>query len=364
MADDKKTVQFNTPPEGLVGRQLTAQQLETKRRMAARKQQRQPLGGAPEVSIPPLNAEPIDGGGPMSKQAEILRNPASPLSPAYNPQLAQMMQQQEQPQAPRQGPFTPLPPEARQDPRFVHGMGSMIAANQPQLQRDGYRPHISEESKASMQALAEFHMAAQQRQNEERMAAADPGKGERKKAVDQISAAGLDKGALEGEDLYKELQDMLDDPRQWNLLNNPTRRKEIEGRLSAMDITDVIVYGEIRQTVPVVPDKLNITFRSVAAEEDLEVKRMMFGESGGDRYLMDKYTLMQITLAIVSINGDELPSHLNDKKKFDEAKFLDKLDKVSKFPVQLVADIGIQYLWFDERVRKLFLGGTDDLKNS
>jgi len=67
---------------------------------------------------------------------------------------------------------------------------------------------------------------------------------------------------------------------------------------------------------------------------------------------------------LVSINGEELPTHLNDKKNFDEPRFLSKFDKVTRFPVQLVADLGIQYLWFDERVRRLFLGGTDELKNS
>lgn len=189
--------------------------------------------------------------------------------------------------------------------------------------------------------------------------AADPQRDEREKAAESLEKQ-IDKDA----DLFKELQDVLDDPAQWNLLNNPKRRKEIEGRLRAMDITDVILHGEVRQTVPIVPDKLEITYRSVSAEEDLAVKQMMFGESGGDRYLMDKYTIMQLTLAIVSINGEELPTHLNDKKKFDEKRFLDKLGKVTRFPVQLIADLGIQYLWFDERVRRLFLGGTDELKNS
>jgi len=156
---------------------------------------------------------------------------------------------------------------------------------------------------------------------------------------------------------------MLDDPRQWNLLNNPQRRKEIEGRLVKMDITDIIVYGEIRQDVTIVPDKLTVTYRSVSGEEDLAVKQLMFGEHGGDKYLLDKYTIMQLSMALVAINGDELPTHLDEKKKWKEELFLRKYEKVIKFPIQFIADLGVQYLWFDERVRKLFLGSTEELKN-
>lgn len=364
---DKKPVQFNKSTDEVL---RDRRQREAQEQMNRMKQQRQPLGGAPPVKVPPLNAEPLKSGGSMAEQAEILRDPTSPLSPTYNPELALMAQQGGPPGAPRmapggkvqqvRGPFAPVEEDAPQQPGFRPGIGSMYQANQPALKAgDGFKPRISEETRQTMQTLAEFHAAAERQQHMAQEKAADPQRDEREKAAESLEKQ-IDKDA----DLFKELQDVLDDPAQWNLLNNPKRRKEIEGRLRAMDITDVILHGEVRQTVPIVPDKLEITYRSVSAEEDLAVKQMMFGESGGDRYLMDKYTIMQLTLAIVSINGEELPTHLNDKKKFDEKRFLDKLGKVTRFPVQLIADLGIQYLWFDERVRRLFLGGTDELKNS
>lgn len=368
MPDDrKKQVQFNKPPTEVL---RDRRQREAQDHMNKLKQPRQPHGGAPPVSIPPLNAEPIKNGGTMAQQAEILKDPTSPLSPAYNPELAMMAQQGGPPGAPRmtpggkiqevKGPFATLPEEAAQQPGFRPGIGSMYQANQPALTgQDGYKPRISENTRQSMQTLAEFHAAAQRQQQMAHEDVADPQRKQREE-----TAARLENSINEDTDLYKELQEVLDDPTQWNLLNNPKRRKEIEERLSPMDITDVILHGEIRQTIPIVPDKLEVTYRSVSAEEDLSVKQMMFGESGGDRYLMDKYTIMQLTLAMVAINGEDLPTHLNDKKKFDEVKFIAKMEKVTRFPIQLIADLGIQYLWFDERVRKLFLGGTDELKNS
>jgi hypothetical protein len=361
MADDKKTVQFNTTPEEVMRerRDLTPEQQANRERMAQMKKARQPLGGAPEVNIPPLNADPVEGGGPMHQQAQILQDPTSPLSPAYNPQLAQMAQERPPGEPGSGSPFAPLPPEAAKDPRFRPGVGAMVAGNQPQMAKDGgYKPHLSENTKESMRAMAEFgaQVEAKKAASQDEAAKPDPAKTE---AVNKLG-----EGINKETELYDELRDMLDDPRQWNLLNNPDRRKKIEARLSPMEIADLIMYGEIRQDVPILPEKLTVTYRSVAAEEDLEVKRLMFGESGGDRYLMDKYTMMQLTLALVSINGEELPTHLDEKRKFNEEKFLKKVEKVEKFPIQFVADLGVQYLWFDERVRRLFIGSSDELKNS
>jgi hypothetical protein len=370
MVDKKKLqVQFNKVPQEVL---RDRRQREAQERMDRLKQPRQPHGGAPPVRVPPLNAEPIKMGGTMAEQAEILRDPTSPLSPAYSPALAKVAQQGGPPGAPRMnpgggvkdggGPFSLVDQEAVQQPGFRPGIGSMYQGNQPALKPEAqsdYKPRLSEETRQTMQTLAEFQAVAERRQTMVQETAADP-----QKETREQQAAQLEQQIDSDSDMFKELQEVLDDPAQWNILNNPRRRKEIEVRMDPMDITDVILHGEVRQTVPIIPDKLEVSYRSVSADEDLAVKQMMFGESGGDRYLMDKYTIMQLTLALVSINGEELPTQLNEKKKFDEPKFLAKFDKVSRFPVQFIADLGIQYLWFDERVRRLFLGGTDELKNS
>jgi hypothetical protein len=337
------------------------------------KRQRQPLGGAPPVKVPPLNAGPVDGGGSMHQQAEVLQDPRNPLSPTYNPQLA-MMAASGQPGSPPQpgGPFAPLPPEAAQQPGFVPGVGSMVAGNQPALRNQApqeapqdpsqpYKPQISDKTRESMAALESFQKTAQTTQQQ---AASETPKPASTVAIPD----GMEDPNKEGQ-LYEELREIIDNDQQWSKLNNPDRKKRIGKRLKPLDIAEIILYGEVRQDVPVLTREDNnkeliFTYRSVSAGEDLEIKRMMFGEEGGDRYLMDKYTIMQLTLALVAINGEELPGHLDDKNKFDESKFLNKFEKVVAFPVQFIADLGVQYLWFDERVRDLFVGSTDALKNS
>lgn len=388
---DKNTTQFNKPPEDILNeRQLTPEQQAAKDRMERMKRPRVPLGGAPPVRIPPLNAEPIEGGGTMEQQAEILRDPTSPLSPAYNPNLAMMAQAGERPLTPDQmarlakggmpglrmdpdggirtgpadgggGPFSVLPPSATKDPNFRPGIGAMYAGNQPGIRKaqqaasvpqsgDGYRPTLSEETKRSMDALATFQAQAEGKQ------VAEANKAKDEKTKTPVEPLG------DETDMQRELREMLNNDYQWNLLNNPDRKKKIAARLKPMEITDIILHGEIHQDVPIDPEKLIVTYRSVTGEEDLAVKKMMGVESGPDRYLLDKFTLMQLSLAIVSINRQDLPTHLKDGK-FDEAKFLVKLEKVLKFPIQFLADLGIQYLWFDERVRDLFVGSTEALKN-
>lgn len=357
---DKNQVQFNKTPDEVLRerreRQLSAQQERERQKIDALKQTRPPLGGAPSVKIPPLTADPIEGGGSMSDQAAILADPTSPLSPAYNPEMAVNRRQGELAMK-QPGPFNVLPPEAQSDPRFVPGVGSMIAGNQPQMSADtppkgAYKPSLSDETRKSMEALAEFQQRAEIQQNFEASKRPQPQKAEADEALGPLPS------------LQEELKDLLQNEHEWNRLNNPERRRIIESRLDAMDLTDIIIHGEIRQTVIVQPGKLSIVFRSVSGEEDLAIKRMMYGEKGGDRYLMDRYTLMSLTLAVFSINGSELPTHLSDVGRFDENKFLQKFRHITKFPIQFLADLGVQYMWFDDRVRDLFVGQAETLKNS
>lgn len=368
--DDKQTLQFNKTPDEVLRvrkskQERSPEQQAYQERMAALKQQRQPLGGAPPVQIPPLDAEPIEHfKGSMQDQAAALRDPTNPLSPMYEPTLAMAAQQG--------GILAPLSPEAAKHPNFRPGMGSMYAANQPaevaqHAQRkavpppkegEPYRPSLSRETQESLHALAEFQKRAQNTQEASvDESKKDEGKKETKNAEGETKAS-------PDKEFLAELRALLDNPKQWDLLSNPERRREIESRCKPMDITDIILHGEVRQDVPIRPGTLTIVYRSVSAEEDLAIKRMMFGETGGDRYVMDKFAIMQLTLGLVSINGEVLPSHLTETKKFDEKLFQSKYDMILKFPIQFLADLGIQYQWFDDRVRSLFVGSTEAVKNS
>lgn len=140
-----------------------------------------------------------------------------------------------------------------------------------------------------------------------------------------------------------------------DMLNNTNRRKAIEKRLKPMDLSDLITEGEVQQKVPIVPGKLEVTYRSVSSGEDLEVKRMLYNiRKEVPRYQLDAYSIMSLTLAIYAINGHPLPDHRDESGNFNETRFRRKFELVKKYPLQLVADLGVNYIWFDVRVKKLF----------
>lgn len=267
-----------------------------------------PVGGAPPVHIPPLDAAPLERGGTMHEQASVLSDPTSPLSPAYTPAM------------------------------------DGIVPQQPKI-KIGPAPNLSQETVEGLEALAKFQKDAEA--NQKKVAA------EQDQRVAEASAKEME-----------EIKSILGDDSKWSVLNNYDRRKAIESRLKPLDIADILIHGEIRQNVPIVPDKFVITLRSVSGDEDLGVKKLMSSETGSDRYMFDKLSFMALTLGIVAINGKELPAHLNDQQRFDEALFKAKFDLLMRYPVTMLADMGLQYYWFEHRVQDLFADQTNALKNS
>jgi hypothetical protein len=334
----------------------------------------QPLGGAPPVKIPPLNADPIPGpdGEPltMSQQAEILNDPRHPMSPHYNPTLADASTRVEAetsmdphkaraarggqmpPQRPK-GPFGgTVPPEAAADPNFRPGVGSMYAANQPGLQKtrpDG-KPQLSAETVEGLDALHKFNAEAQAVQE---------------KQAEEAKQKELEKGSQDrfAEDLGLDDEFVQEMRRHRAELDTEELRKAIESRVNPMSIDQLIEEGELRQEVDIVRGKFVVVFRTLSGEEDLSIKRELYTErSAPDIYLFDKMSTMQLAAALYAINGRPLPDHLNDKRRFDKDLFAIKFKQVNALPLPMLASLAINFSWFDQRARKLFVD-LDELKN-
>lgn len=146
------------------------------------------------------------------------------------------------------------------------------------------------------------------------------------------------------------------------ILNNKKRRKEIEGRCESMKLEDLIMKDEVQQEVPIIPEKFVARFRSATPYENLFVKRLMADEkTTSDQYLLEKYGIMQLTCSLMSINGVALPNHLDENGLPNEDLFAKKMKMVMKKSGYIIADLGINFFWFDLRVRRLL--NPDDLKN-
>lgn len=146
------------------------------------------------------------------------------------------------------------------------------------------------------------------------------------------------------------------------LTNNKKRRDEIESRCAPMKFEDLLYKNEVQQRVPIIPGKFEPTFRSITPEESLFVKKYIAKEQQiSDQYLLEKYNLCLLTCSLVSINDNLLPDHRGKNGEPDEPLFEAKLKSILRKSGYIVSDMGINYIWFDIRVRKLIT--ADGLKN-
>lgn len=148
-------------------------------------------------------------------------------------------------------------------------------------------------------------------------------------------------------------------------LMNPARRKKIESRLSELDLADMILKREISQDVPIVPGKLSIRLRTFTQKENLWCLQYIFDFPGSALYTRELLSTCQIVCSLVSINGAMLPDHRSNvgqpNETIDRAAFEKKKDAIAAFPVQIISDISVQLIWFQDRVSNLF--GLETLKN-
>ena len=191
---------------------------------------------------------------------------------------------------------------------------------------------------ASMLQEAASAQAQQAHQDKEQKAAADTKKEEEKK----------------DEDLF-EMFDFAGRNEAERVLNNKKRRQEIEARCEPMKLEDLIMHDEVRQLVPIVPKKFEVWFRSIKPDENLYIKQYLTKHDSGqsDQYLIEKFGILQLVCSLISINGKTFPEIRDPKDEIDDAGFDTKLKMLLKKSGYVIADLGINYAWFDIRVRKL-----------
>lgn len=289
------------------------------------------------------------------------------------------------------GPLDTLPPAAQKDPAFRQGPGAHMAVNQPALaakygvnrngtfvppqQLGGQQRGLSPKSVEDLETIARL----QQAQSEGRVAGLDDSEEESRRAVeDGIGGAAGRAANLPGDNStgptsQKEVDEKLKKAinqmdafefNEWRqlmmreLLNSEEQRKIIEDRLEPLDLGEVVMTGLVSQTVPIVPGKYEIEVRSFDGQMDLALKRLVMSESRStevtEQYLLDKYTFMSTALGLVRVNNKRFPDVVDDKGNFSDELFYQKFNMVMKLPVHMLSSIGVNVMWFEMRVRRLF----------
>lgn len=349
-----------------------------------------PVAGGPTPPVPLLNQPHVDG-RTMAQAAMMQRGPAQGPSIIEGEQPAGHA-------APFLLPQDLLPDEATTDPAFMQGMGSRYAASQPHLaakygvirngqrvapqqlsappgappQQGRLRPETVEGLK-KLQGLEQQAGAPAEPVDDNRRIAEDHSRDSPAGAATRIGggAGGGAPRAMSDEETKKQLQnlddfdlDSLHSMMVRDLFNNEEQRKIIESRCEPMNLADLIMDGVVKQRVPIVlPTDTSKgfvpTFQSLGGDDDLACKRLIVAEATAlkvdDRYLLDKYAFMGLTCALEAINGMPLPSHRDAQGNFNDDLFWAKFNKVVRFPLPMLASLGVNYFWFDVRVRRLFV---------
>lgn len=372
------------------------------------------LAGGPDLPIPRLDSEPQPGLTMAQQGAAERRMPVPNIDSviagmggepalrrdAPSPGIVEGVQHQ-QPAPPAQRGLGQLPPgiragdmlpeQAQRDPAFQTGQGAMFAVNQPHLaykygvQRgpqfvspavlknaqtaaSGAKPSLRPETLEGLEALDNFN---KERTGVESGNAAEDRKIEEEARTGPARGAGATAKPMserEKKDLLADMDD-FDLSRFKNalfkdLLNNDEQREIIEARLRPLDLTELIMHGRVTQVVPVQPGIFEPEFQSYGADEDLTIKRLISEEAKGldlsDRYLLDKYTLMGLTIAVKAINKTQLIDYRMNGQFSSESSeaFWKKFSIVSRFNYHMISSLAVNWFWFDMRVRRLFKAET------
>jgi len=145
-----------------------------------------------------------------------------------------------------------------------------------------------------------------------------------------------------------------------NSLLREERRKVIEARLEPLDFADMVTKREVQQNVPVVPGRMEFLFRTLSQTENIFCLQYVYEFPGSEAYVNELLNTAKLVCSTVAINGAMLPNHMKDGS-VDREGFQRKWDQVVSFPVQLVGDMSVQLIWFNNRVNRLF--DIDNLKN-
>lgn len=142
------------------------------------------------------------------------------------------------------------------------------------------------------------------------------------------------------------------------------RRQEIEARCSPIDIGDILIKRRVEQKIPIIPSKFEILVRDTSAAEDTYIKNLLSKEyyertEVSASYITSKMARYRLTIGLLEINGVSLTDvkikHEPPTKEEEDA-FKKKLEMLSEYPLEIIADLDAQYMWFKDRVKLISMG--------
>ena len=145
--------------------------------------------------------------------------------------------------------------------------------------------------------------------------------------------------------------------------DNPLVRKRIEARLEPLDISHVILTGTVQQTVPIIPNKLEVVFRSCRPSDTMWIRQLVFKQPTSVQMQWD--ITARLALQVIDVPGISLMECLgNDPRRtINEKAFEAKMATISDLNEGLIDILLVHQTWFNDRVGRLFAHDYEQIKN-
>ena len=145
--------------------------------------------------------------------------------------------------------------------------------------------------------------------------------------------------------------------------DNQKVRKAIEKKCGEMDFADLVLTGRVKQTVPVLAGKITFEFQSLTGTEDFWIESNAQLEASTEWGVRSWVVYARLTMALVTVNGRTLTSHLDKNGQLDAKLFQTKMKEVLRLGSKIL-DIAVTNMgWFNNRVEQIFQDDFEALGN-
>lgn len=129
-------------------------------------------------------------------------------------------------------------------------------------------------------------------------------------------------------------------------------RIAIEARLEEIDIGEYLMSGEIKQSVPIIPDKLVVTYKTVSDLEESYVDNTISAEPKGisNRQFLRKMNELALVIHIHAVNDHKWPSLINGDGTINEESVASRLRHIKKLSSPIFNLMTQNLAWFTDRV--------------
>ena len=131
-------------------------------------------------------------------------------------------------------------------------------------------------------------------------------------------------------------------------------RKVIESRLDEIDIGQYLMSGEVKQTVSIIPGKLEVVFKSVTDLEESYVDTVISKEPGNisNRQFLRKMNELALCIHIYSVNNNKWPTVIDGDGTINEESINSRLRHIQKLSSPVFNMLTQNLSWFIDRINE------------